>query len=685
VVAGVSVARYAYGVLALALVCGSLGVAAVALRRRYFPEWDGALARLTEAVIGLALLTAILEVLGTIGWFRLGTIVAVCAASAAGVLRAVGWPRGGHPRGARAGASWQSHLLVGAPLIAAAAVLAEWAAPTLESYDVGIRPFDSLWYHLPWAASFAQTGHIASLRFTDVEYLTAFYPAGAELIHGLGIVLLGRDTLSPVLNLLWLGLTLLAAYCIGRRRGLGALTMTGAALALGTRMVVFSQAGSAANDVVGVFFLLAAVAMLMNAADAPAPFLLAAIAAGLAVSVKLSLLAPVLALTLSVIVSRRGRQAARWIGCLLLAGGYWYVRNLVTVGNPLPWTSLGVLPTPAAPLQQHTAYSVVHYLGGSHLWKGVFEPGLASGLGPWWPVILMAVIVGPILCLLAGSSRELRVAAFTALASTLAYVLTPESAAGPAGHPLGFAFNLRYGAPALTLSLALAPLAPVLSGGRRRLATEAGLIVVLAATLAQARLWPSAHVGGALAVAAVVALLVAAVRSRPRRVLLLAGAGTLALAAAALGYPLQRHYLHGRYAYEPGVSSLSRVWARFRAIHHSRVAVVGTFGGFFSYPLFGLDDSNRVRYVARRGAHGSFTPIESCAAWRSALNAGSFRYVVTTPARDPWHPRTLSPSPEGAWTASDPAAHLIYGYHALGQPISVFELVGELNPTACPG
>ena len=85
--------------------------------------------------------------------------------------------------------------------MAAAVTLAEWAAPTLESYDVGIRRFDSLWYHLPWAASFAQTGQITSLRFTDVEYLTAFYPATAEMLHGLGIVLLGRDTLSPAINL----------------------------------------------------------------------------------------------------------------------------------------------------------------------------------------------------------------------------------------------------------------------------------------------------------------------------------------------------------------------------------------------------------------------------------------------------------------------------------------------------
>ena len=75
-----------------------------------------------------------------------------------------------------------------------------------------MRTFDSLWYHLPWAASFAQTGQITALRFTDVEYLTAFYPATSELIHGLGIVLVSRDTLSPALNLVWLGLVLLAGF-----------------------------------------------------------------------------------------------------------------------------------------------------------------------------------------------------------------------------------------------------------------------------------------------------------------------------------------------------------------------------------------------------------------------------------------------------------------------------------------
>ena len=158
----------------------------------------------------------------------------------------------------------------------------------------------------------------------------------------------------------------------------------------------------------------------------------------------------------------------------------------------------------------------------------------------------------------------------------------------------------------------------------------------------------------------------------------------LALAASVAGYALQRHYLRGRYVFHPGVSQLAHVWAFFRGVHGARVGLVGTFGGFFSYPLYGLDGSNTVRYIAQHGPHGSFTTIASCPRWRAAVNAGRFRYVVTTPARDPWRPRLLEASPEDAWTRSDPAARLLYTHSAAGRPISIYELHGALDPTTCP-
>jgi hypothetical protein len=709
----VTVGRYAVGFAALFVVCASMAVAAVSLRTRLVPEWSGALARLAEFVLGLAALIAILEVLGAVGLFRLGPVIAACllaaGAARAWSARTSGAPGTGPPAASSPEANSQGSrrsrlppLAVIVALVAAAAVIAEWAVPTLVSYDIGIRSFDSLWYHLPWAASFAQTGWVTSLRFTDVEYLTAFYPATAELLHGLGIVLLGRDTLSPAINLGWLSLSLLAAWCIGSPRGLGPATMTGAALALATPMMRISQGGTAANDVAGVFFLLAAVALVVKAqADGEAdpghrvraaPLAMAAIAAGLAVAVKLSLLAPVLALTVgTILLVRRGgrlRAAEAWIPALVLAAGYWYVRNLIVTGNPLPWVGLGILPTPAAPLQQSTGFAIVHYATDTSIWSRFFGPGLASGLGPWWVAVIVVAVLGPVLCLLGRKPRTTLVLGFVALASLAAYLITPETAAGPAGDPSGFAFNLRYAAPGLTLALAVTPLAPWLDSARARAVTLAVLVLLLAVTLAEGRLWSSGYIAGTIVVGvAALALLAVGVglaRRPPARLVLLGGAVAVLAAVSVAGYVGQRHYLRGRYTFQPGVSSLSTLWSWARNVHDARIGLVGTFGGFFSYPLLGLDDSNRVQYIADHGPHGSFTAIRSCRAWRMAVDAGHYRYLVTTPARNPWHPHGLEYSPEGSWTQSDPAARLVFRHLAFGEPISVFELTGPLAPGGCP-
>jgi len=688
----VTISRYALGVASLLITVGTLGYTAYLLRARALPQWTGALARLAESTIGLALLIAEGELLGAIGWLRLGPVVVLAVVTGLGAWRgATAMPPRHRPKAVEAGARGHAGGLAIAIAIAATAIVtATWAAPTLESFDYGIRGFDSLWYHLPFAASFAQTGHITPLRFVDVEYLSQFYPATSELVHAIGIVLLGRDTLSGALNMFWLWLTLLAAYCIGRPRGLGELTATGAALACVTRTMVSSQAGSAANDIVGVFFLLAAVALFVNADGSRAALALAGVAAGLAVGTKLSLLAPVAALTVAVAVlspaGRRRASAALWLVPLVLAGGYWYVRNLFAVGNPLPWTSFGgLLPTPRAPLQQNTGFSVVHYLTDTHVWTRLFGPGLVSGLGPWWPLLLASIVIGPLLCLAwPGADRQARALGAIALASVLAYLVTPETAAGPAGDPLGFAFNLRYGAPALVLSLSILPLVPVLSRTtRRRGLTAAGLGIAFLLTVIHGHLWSSPWLPGALVVAAAFAAGGLALARRPPRGPVLAIGGALLVVVALAGYPVQRHYLNGRYSFQPGVSALGREWALFRDIRGARVGVAGTFGSFASYPFYGLDDSNRVQYIAARGPVGSFTPIGSCPAWRAAVNAGHYRYVVTTPGRNPWHPKPLLPSPERGWLVTDPTAHIVYQRRAFGQPIDVFELTGPLDPSGC--
>ncbi|MBV9916962.1 MAG: hypothetical protein JO153_10720, partial [Solirubrobacterales bacterium] len=156
-----SLGRYALGVGALLIVVGSLGIAAVATRRRYAPAWSGAPARLAEIVVALALLTAELELLGTLRLFRLVPLTAFSLVVGLSISRALVGGRAGADSAAAAHGAALRRRPVAATLaigvIAGVVVLAEWAGPTFKSFDFGIRGFDSLWYHLPWSASFAQT------------------------------------------------------------------------------------------------------------------------------------------------------------------------------------------------------------------------------------------------------------------------------------------------------------------------------------------------------------------------------------------------------------------------------------------------------------------------------------------------------------------------------------------------
>jgi len=65
------------------------------------------------------------------------------------------------------------------------------------------------------------------------------------------------------------------------------------------------------------------------------------------------------------------------------------------------------------------------------------------------------------------------------------------------------------------------------------------------------------------------------------------------------------------------------------------------------------------------------------------VNSDHLKYLITTPARDPWHPTVLTSSPETRWTATDPAAAPVFTEQALGQPIVVFRLRGPLDPAGC--
>ena len=151
------------------------------------------------------------------------------------------------------------------------------------------------------------------------------------------------------------------------------------------------------------------------------------------------------------------------------------------------------------------------------------------------------------------------------------------------------------------------------------------------------------------------------------------------LAGVALGYSGTRDYLSHRYAGKYGPSAIYKVWRWARGLHHARIALVGTLGWFFGYPLWGPGDSDRVTYMGRRGPNGSFRPIAGCRTWRTELNRGNYQYVVTTANRI-FFTTELVRSPQVAWTRRDPAARLVL---APSPAVQVFRLTGPLHPGRC--
>ncbi len=709
-----TLARYLLGVAGLVCVLGGAGRAGAALRDWLLPGLRGAPARLGDAVLGLTALILALELLGTVGLLRLVPVVLAGLALGLGVppLTARLGARGAARRrrihavlapAQRAAGAGTLGLGLGATVISvlgAGVVLAEWAGVSIQSLHTGVLGFDSVAYHLPWAASYAQTGQITQIRFTDTDWLTGFYPASSELIQALGIVLLRSDVLAPVLNLGWLALALLAAWCIGAARGVGPATLLAAALALALPMMFFSTPGSADSDACGIFCVLAAVALWLAAtpaegAEGPGMLVLvpAGAAAGLAIGTKLNMVAPALAVSVAAVAAapaaRRLRAARTWTIAAGLAGGFWYLRNLVAVGNPLPYFSFGVLPVPSPPPAQAgnnlaiSAYfgHLSHVASDLHRWT-------AQGFGPAWPEILAVAVLGGVLCLGLGPGRTTRLLGLAALAALVAYVVTPGSASGPFGRPLGFSYNLRYCVPALVLGLTAAPLAAPVARGIGRWLLVVLLVVLFAVTLAEPELWgPGYSLGAQIAVAAGLLALGLGLAARPWHAAVLrragaraaGGAAVLVLAGAgvAAGYGGERHYLRTRYRTMPRLPTVSALWRWADRQHGRRIAVGGTFGWYFAYPLYGSGASNTVVYLGAHRAHGAFTPYASCRAWRAAINRGHYDDVVTSSTRVQWR-HIPAPAPEAGWTAGDPAARLVLD-DAGRYPFDVWRIVGRLR------
>jgi hypothetical protein len=446
--------------------------------------------------------------------------------------------------------------------------------------------------------------------------------------------------------------------------------------------------------------------------------LVVGLAIGLAAGTKLNYLLPAAVLVLGLVaLASSGR---RWFtllcagGMALAGGGYWYLRNLIHSGNPLPLIHhLGPidLPSPEQTLGGREAHSVLSYVTNGSVWSDWFLPGLHGGLWILWPLLGAAALAGLLLALVPivstrlaartdrtpgrraenpsdspvfGPSTRLAVAGVLALAGlvglavALSWLVSPTSASGPDGMPRGFESGLRYLTPALILGLALLPTVPPLRAWAARLASLGPKLgerpapvapapdQVEAAPLDEGRLHlPPPRRGKCRHPDREERL--------PRRWVAGIVVGAVLL-AVVVGYPVQRHYLHDRYR-DPSFTTpgLDAAFAWARGISGARIATTSTR----QYPLFGTDLSNRVSYLGVHRPHGGFEEAPNCRVFRRLVDEGDYDYVVAT--HDRIEPGKPAFPPQAKWIEG-PQAEVVLRK----KPTVVFHITGALDPNACP-
>ncbi|MGH2956815.1 MAG: hypothetical protein ACRDL6_07470, partial [Solirubrobacterales bacterium] len=676
------------------------------------PGWTGAPALLADGVLAIAILVAVSELLGLFGLLDGVLLVLACLIVGGGGVRLEPMLiRAAHQEAPEPGQREAPELgrlgaiELGAAIAIALLVVAQWAGPTLLALDRGIYGGDSLWYHLPLAAHIAGTGSVTELLFTDPLYLNWFYPQVSELLHADGLMVLGNDFLSPLLNLGWLGLALFAAWCIGRPYGAGAPALAGVAALMSANLLFSRQPGNANNDVVAIALLLASVAILVNASRVSGVWkdgalFTAALAAGLALGTKLTVVPPALALTLGVIwianPGWRRRAAAIWIGGLALGGGLWYLRNLIVSGNPFPWLDLGPIDK-AEELQGRDPYAIVHYIGDSDVWGRFFTPGLEERLGDLWPLVLALAVLGAVVWIWRGGALE-RMLATVTVAAAIAYLVTPLGASGPEGSPVGFRLNLRYLAPGLALALVLVAIPSPLVRNRERLWRYGALLVfaaLIVVSAGAAEQIDTDRIPGSVVLALAVVVVPVTLALLARRGVsrtALAAVGAVILVALAVGGRFeQEDYLEFRYSSaaadypvdeQPAIElgqGLGVAYDFARETRDRSVALSGTTGALFQYGLWGEDASNEVTYIGERGDRGSFREIPECPEWIGAINADDYDLVVTTPAYHQDDPEAAVRPVQRSWIAAAGNVKRVAGANL----VDVWQLTGPLDPVAC--
>lgn len=647
-----------YTVTALELV--ALGVAARGLRWRLLPHWDGPWAVLASTILGLSLVVSLSLALGLVGLFRSGALLVLAIAVAVAIStwnrRAAGVPpvppETVRERGRRGVRTFGSPTLGAAgAAIAIAVVSCTWVARVVSVYRTGSTDGDSLMYHLPFAARFVQTGSVTGIPHITPAPWVAVYPANVELLQAVAMLPFRHQVLVPVLNLGWLALVLLAGWCLGDLVSRGPLGAAMAAVVMAVPLMPATQSGTARVDTATVALVLAGVAIVLREPAGRKACLLAGLAVGLALGAKLATLpvAGTLLLSVGAVLWRRhGRShAGIWVGGAVATGSFWYVRNWVATGSPVPFLNTqlagvgpeGFPPSWLAPLE---GTSILHFAGSPHFVSYTMRVAIGEVLGSLALAIALAVVAAatPILVAMRRPVGIVHAAVASALVGCIAYVVGPNGAPVHWG-PLSslavtiVAVNTRYVLSSLALLLCLLPFA-LRDRVRKVDAVATWALAAYVSFLGLRRVvegeW-RVHAGDAWIAAAISASLGIGLlgtqwlRSRfaPRLRPVTVGLAWVVSATLVLTAFVMHTNGVGLRRYSGAPPDAVTLWS---AAVHAGNRHIALLGDWVEYPLFGPRMENTVEYLGRPAGHGISRTPRTCAQLRRALQRGRYDAVV---------------------------------------------------------
>jgi Dolichyl-phosphate-mannose-protein mannosyltransferase len=468
---------------------------------------------------------------------------------------------------------------------------------------------DALSFHLPDVARWVQLHGLWHVEQFSPYLAPGNYPNNGDVLSLLAVLPFHDVALARFVFLPWLALTGVGVFSVARELGAprtSAAVFAAAAVALPA--VARSTIGFVDPDAVlyasfsaGLLFLLR-----HRRTGRRSDLVLAGLGLGLALGTKwygLSSFAVVVGLWVllrlfdRVRVARVAVDGALLGGVALLAGGFWLLRNGLLSGDPLfpAKVAIGgvtVFDAPPDVIRAQGGFTLTHYAGDSAILRGYVWPAFKASYGAAPIVLGLGALAA---AWLARRRRRVPWLALVAAALALAYAVTPYSAQGPAGRPVGIVANARYGVPALLVAAALCAVAAGRLGRRRWVAEAVGAALALDG-LRRAFTLP-AHTVATMTVVVCAALAVAwqLRRAGGRRWLPVGGAAALLLVFGAAVRHVDTHADEAAWHTDAALA-----WMRTHAQAGHRVGLAGRWsnGGIAPVlPAFGRRLGNTVVYV----------------------------------------------------------------------------------------